>query len=112
LIHNKQAKNTYLFTDYKLFRGHSRLPKNPPRKFGGIATAIAREPVNSSHGQLVTPQNGVPSWLSCLTALWRVDRTFWPSIRRIQDLRRHQWLQHCTRFNNLPCCDVTSGSCL
>jgi len=40
LIHNKQAKNTYLFMDYKLVRGHSRLPKNPPLKFGGIATAV------------------------------------------------------------------------
>jgi len=35
---------------------------------------------------------------------WRVDRTFWPSIRHIQKLRRCQWLRHCTRCNHLPCC--------
>jgi len=35
---------------------------------------MALEPVNSSHGQLITPKNRVTHWPSCLTVLWRVDR--------------------------------------
>jgi len=46
----------------------------------------------------------VTSWPSYLTALWRVDRTFWHSIRCIQELRRRRWLRDCTRCNDLPCC--------
>jgi len=40
-------------------------------------SAALWEPVNSSHGQLITTYNGVTSWPSCLTMLWRVDCPFY-----------------------------------
>jgi len=46
----------------------------PHAQYAFYLHAINGEPVNSSHGQLVTPKNRVTSWPYGLTALWRVDR--------------------------------------